>query len=167
MRKLKLYLETSVISFQIARPARELHLLVKQQYTNDWWETIEQYEVFLSQAVREEIEKGNPQASQRRLELVANFPLVTRTPPVDDLVEVLVNENIIPAKVRMDAVHIALAAVHELDFLVTWNQTHLANVLTRRRMEQVIQRQGFIPPQIVTPEELLFAMQFAIPSVSN
>jgi predicted nucleic acid-binding protein len=154
--QLSLYLETSVISYLTARPSRDLVIAAHQQITREWWDNVLcQYQVFISAAVVEEISQGDRQAAQLRLAQVTNFPLVEIVPEVVELADVYFSRLQIPKKARLDAYHLALATWHGLDFLVSWNCTHIVSARVRRTLEEINARQGFRTPIICTPEELM------------
>ena len=71
------------------------------------------------------------------------------------LAEDLVSDVPLPPRAATDAFHVATAAVHRIDFLLTWNCTHLANAALRVRIEEVCRARGVRPPTICTPEELM------------
>ena len=75
----------------------------------------------------------------------------------ESLVESLLNGNAVPTTEPRDAAHIALAAVHGMDFLVTWNFKHILNPHTQHLIDAIIRDAGLIPPTICTPEQLLEA----------
>lgn len=156
MPQLSLYLETSVISYLTARPSRDLVIAAHQQITREWWDNVlYQYQVFISVVVLEEITKGDRKAAQLRLEQVTNFPLVEIVPDVVNLAEVYFSMLQIPEKARLDTYHLALATWHGLDFLVSWNCTHIVSARVRRVLEEINAQFGFRTPIICTPEELM------------
>ncbi len=77
------------------------------------------------------------------------------TPEAQLLASALLNAAALPRNAAIDAVHVAPAAAHGMDFLLTWNCTHIANAVVRPRIEAVCEKQGFRPPVICTPEELV------------
>ena len=156
MPKPKLYLETSVVSYYTARPSRDVIVLGHQQITWDFWEKhIHRFEVFISQIVWNEAGSGDPVAAQKRLNAIRDFPLVHATPAVDNLVHNYFKEKILPENEERDAYHIAIAAVNELDYLVTWNCQHIARVPVREKLKSIHEREGVFVPIICTPEDLL------------
>jgi predicted nucleic acid-binding protein len=154
--QLSLYLETSVISYLTARPSRDLVIAAHQQITREWWDSVLcQYQVFISAVVLEEIARGDRQAAQLRLAQVTHFLLVEIVPEVVNLADAYYSRLQIPEKARLDAYHLALATWHGLDFLVSWNCTHIVSARVRRTLEEINARQGFRTPIICTPEELM------------
>ncbi|MBF0440068.1 MAG: type II toxin-antitoxin system VapC family toxin [Magnetococcales bacterium] len=153
--KPRLYLETSIISYLAALPSRDLIVAAHQQITQEWWtERRDQYELFVSELVIQEIEMGDKNAAQRRLSLVESITILM----VDDAT-ILLGEQLqkyakLPIKASADSMHIALAASYNMDFLLTWNCRHIANGRTRHTIAEALRAQGMESPIIVTPEEL-------------
>lgn len=155
----RLYLESTIPSYLVAGPSRDLLIAAHQQVTSDWWRTRQPgFEIYVSQFVLDEIAKGDPDLAKRRLDVVKGIPLLEITEEVLGLATALVASRIIPKRAGTDAAHIALAAVHNLDFLLTWNCTHIANAAIIRGIEQICRERGFECPVICTPEELMGGM---------
>jgi predicted nucleic acid-binding protein len=150
------YIETSIVSYLTARPSRDLLVAAHQQLTVVWWdEQRAHYELFASQVVVAEARAGDPDAAQRRLVVLERLPLlVDVTDAAIALATLLITEQALPAQAAQDALHLALACVHGMQYLLTWNCTHLANAQLRSPSEQVCCEAGYIPPIICTPEEL-------------
>ena len=150
------YMETSVLSDLTARPARDIVTAAHQQLTAQWWETRRtQFEIYVSEVVLREAELGDPAAARDRLTLAANLPRLVLTDDARALQERLLTSAGLPARAALDALHVAVAAVHRMEYLVTWNVRHIANAETRRRVEAVCRAEGYRPPVLCTPEELL------------
>jgi predicted nucleic acid-binding protein len=105
--------------------------------------------------VLDECAAGDQTAAQARLKELEGIPVLGVTDAATDLALSLVRALSLPAKAVNDALHIAIAAAHQVEYLMTWNCTHIANAAFRERIEATCQRAGYQPPQIVTPEELL------------
>jgi hypothetical protein len=153
--KPRVYLETTVPSYLTAWPSRDLLRAAHQQMTREWWDRRAAFDLFVSPQVLIECEAGDPTAASDRLDALAGIPLLDQTAQVSALAEALVREVPIPPKVAADAVHIATAAVHGMQYLLTWNCTHIANATLRPRIEAVCRAIGCEPPLICTPQELL------------
>jgi len=127
-----------------------------QRTTSEWWESRRHdFELFVSQFVIDEAGSGDPDAARRRLEALADVPLLDLSDDVYALADQLLKRVPLPASAAADALHIAVAAVNGMDYLLTWNCTHIANAELRPRIETVCRDCGFEPPVICTPEELL------------
>lgn len=154
--KRKVYLESTVPSYLVALPSRDLLIAAHQQVTSEWWRTQRTgFDLYVSQYVLDEVARGDMDVARKRLEVVRGIPLLDITEEAIDLAAGLVASKIIPKKVGTDALHIALAAVHSMDFLLTWNCKHIANAAIVRTVEKVCQDRGFQCPVICTPEELM------------
>lgn len=121
-----------------------------------WWdERRADFKLFVSELLVEEVSAGDPQAAGRRLSLVATVPRLTLTAEVERLARRLVSEGAIPEAAAIDALHIAVATVHGMDYLVTWNCRHIANAELRAEVARVCSLGGYETPTICTPEELM------------
>ncbi len=154
--KSKVYIETSVISYFASRPSRDLIIAANQQATQEWWRTRKKdFEIYVSQLVIQEAGAGDVEAATSRLEALENIPLLDIVDDAIRLAEKLVEQKAIPEKASEDALHIALAAVHGMEYLLTWNFKHIANATMRANVELVCRLNGFEPPIICTPLELM------------
>ena len=154
--KLKIYIETSIPSYLTAHLSNDLRVAANQIITNEWWETRRSnFELFISEFVIAEASLGNSDAAQKRLEPIADLPILSVTDAVRTLAKALVLEGPIPHNAEIDAFHIAVAAVNGIEYLLTWNCTHIANAIMRPKIEEVCRQQGFEPPIICTPQELM------------
>ena len=150
------YLETTFISYLVARASRDLIVAAHQQLTQEWWaKRRADFECYVSQVVVDEASAGDPNEVQKRLAVLSNIPVLDVTEDVNSLTKAIINEGITPAHALADAGHIAVAAVNVVDYLLTWNCKHLANVQIARRIRLVCQRLGYRMPVICTPEELM------------
>ena len=154
--KSTVYIETSVISYLSAKPSRDLIVAAHQQITIDWWETaLPHYDAFVSPIVLDEISRGDVNAVQTRLEKISAFLILEVLPEIRNLADIYFSELDIPEKARADSYHLAIAAWHGIDFLVSWNCTHIVNGRIRMMIEEINARQGIRTPIICTPEELM------------
>jgi len=151
----RVYLETSVISYLTANPSRDLVLAGHQQVTRDWWLRRSRFDLFVSDAVLAEVSRGDSQAASRRLEAIAGVPLLDASDDARTLAEALLDAAALPRRAAIDAAHVAIATTNGVDFLLTWNCTHIANAAIRAKLEDVCRRAGYVPPIICTPLELL------------
>jgi predicted nucleic acid-binding protein len=154
--KSSVYIETSVISYLTAKPSRDLIVVAHQQITNEWWENaLPHYDIFVSPIVLEEISRGDVNAVQSRLEKVSPFSVLKVLPEVRNLADAYFSALDIPEKARADSYHLAIASWHGMDFLVSWNCTHIANGRIKMMIEEINAKQGIRTPIICTPEELM------------
>ncbi|MFH0939626.1 MAG: type II toxin-antitoxin system VapC family toxin [Planctomycetota bacterium] len=154
--KPKVYIETSIISYLIARPSNDIRVVANQNVTIEWWETRRLgFELFISEFVIAEASLGNPEAAKKRLEVMAEISELLVTDESRVLAKALIFEGPIPAKAEVDALHIAVAAVNGMEYLLTWNCTHIANAVIRPKIEKICRQQGVESPIICTPQELM------------
>jgi hypothetical protein len=141
-----------------AQPSRDLIVAAHQQITGEWWGRARgRFELFVSEAVLEGIRRGDQEAATRRLELVAEVPVLSLNEDVMDLALQYEQELGLPSRARVDVLHIAFGVAFEMDYLVTWNCAHIANGEVVRRLREVNATLNRPTPLVVTPEELLEA----------
>lgn len=99
--------------------------------------------------------EGDAEMAGMRVELLAGIPLLELTDDVVSIAQMLLTKQIIPAKAADDAIHIAVASVHRIDYLVTWNCKHLANPRNWRRISDCVAGFGLRATVICTPEDLI------------
>jgi hypothetical protein len=151
-----IYIESTIPSYVVARPARDLLQAARQQLTRDWWEFRRTgHEIFTSQLVLDEIAFGETEMANRRLELMADITLLESTNKAGELTRNIMNSGLLPAKAEGDGAHIALATVHKMDILLTWNCRHIANAFILGRLRRLVESYGHSAPTICTPEEFL------------
>ena len=150
------YLETTIPSYLAAHPSRDLVIAAHQQITHEWWRTApERFDLYVSEAVLDEIQAGDPDAVARRLEMVERLPVLAFSDDVASLVQAYDQRLGFVGRARTDLLHIAFSVAYEIDYLVTWNCRHLAKGETIRRLADANVELGRFTPVIVTPEELL------------
>lgn len=152
----RIYIETTFVSYLTARLSRDLIVAAHQQISHDWWDRCRNdYELCISQLVLQEAGDGDPQAAQERLRVLTTMNLLEITEQVVELAEELVRAGALPEKAENDALHIAIAAIHRIPYLLTWNCRHMANATIRRQIDTVCAGKGYKAPVICTPEELM------------
>lgn len=149
------YIETSVISYLTAQPSRDLRAAAWQQITTQWWQQERtKYELYTSALVMAEASQGDPEAVKRRLQVLAGLSELTVDDEVEQLADKLMDGGGVPAGAEGDALHIAVAAVHETDYLLTWNYRHIDNAATKPIIRSICAVAGYTSPEICTPVEL-------------
>lgn len=122
----------------------------------EWWEDRRhRFELYISEIVIDEAGKGDRQMAQKRLDLIKDIMPLQNNEDAKILAKEILNRNILPPKAALDVFHIAITAVHEIDFLLTLNCRHIANAFIYRRIEKVCRDFGFEPPLVCTPMEIL------------
>ena len=155
MTKPIVYLETTIVSYLSARKSKDVIIAAHQQITQEWWtQRREHYEVYVSQLVVHEISRGDQNAAQKRLEALQGIPSLEITEEAIALAEQFIRRNAIPRHAAEDALHVAIAATHGADYLLTWNCKHIANAEKWLAIANVCQTEEVEPPIICTPEEL-------------
>ena len=153
--KPKVYLETSVISYLTAWLSRDLVKAAHQQITQEWWSKRTKFDLYVSQVVLQEASSGDPEAARLRIESLSGIPILTASPEVSALAQELVARGSLPTKAAVDAVHIAIAVINGIDYLLTWNCTHIANAAIRHKIEAICRQCGYEPVVLCTPEQLM------------
>jgi hypothetical protein len=152
----RVYIETTFVSYLTARPNRDLIVAGHQQLTREWWDQHRaDYQLCASQLVVQEAGVGDQVAAQERLDILAAMTMLQITNAAVALAEELLRAGALPMKAGNDALHIAVAAVHDIPFMLTWNCRHLANAIMRSQIEAVCASKGLKAPIICTPEEMM------------
>ena len=152
--KSTVYIETSIVSYLTARPSRDLVRAAHQRLTRSWWKARYDFSLFVSELVLRELAAGDPKAAKRRRRVASSLPVLGVSDRHADLADAPVRGGVLPHATLVDAFHIALAAGHGMDYLLTWNCKHIANATTSSTIEMICRSEGFEPPIICTPEEL-------------
>lgn len=153
---MKVYIETSVISYLAARPSRDILVAANQQVTQEWWQDRrEKFDLYVSQLVEQEVSSGDVDAVSKRQQALTVCSFLDITPEAVELANKLIEQNAIPRQAAEDALHIAVATVSGMDYLLTWNFKHIANAAMRVNVELVCRLNGYEPPVICSPMELM------------
>ncbi len=154
--KPKVYLETTIPSLLTAWPSRNVSIAGQQQTTRDWWnEKRHRYDLFVSVLVMKEVERGDAKAASERIAKLKACRVLPFPKEAEELTRALLLSRLIPLKAEADAAHVATAAVHGMDFLLTWNCRHIANAAIVEKLRGICEREGFPAPVICTPHELM------------
>ena len=150
------YIETSIVSYLRQRPSSQVVMAARQLLTHQWWNDERgNYELVTSQYVLDEASAGDPVLAAERRESLVGISLL----PLDDRIGVIASEimsrAILPPKTIVDALHIAAAAHHGIDYLLTWNCKHIANAKILPRIHEVLADSGCFIPIICTPQEMV------------
>jgi predicted nucleic acid-binding protein len=153
--KPRAYLETSLISYLVGRLSRDVIVLGNQELTREWWLSRRtSYELFVSEIVIREAILGDPRVAQQRMEIMEGLPILAVTEEAERLAPLLLRSAGLSRNAETDALHVAVATVHGMEYLLTWNCTHIANASLRRAVERQCRLMGYEPPVICTPQEL-------------
>jgi hypothetical protein len=155
-RVTRIYLETTIGSYLVSRPSRDLAIAARQELTHEWWEERRsRYDVFVSQSVLDEAAGGDPEVARRRLASLSGVPLLAVTDEVTTLAEAILRSGLIPDKAAIDAFQPAIASVHEMDVPLTRNCSRLANAELLGAIGRLVRAQGYELPVTCTPDELM------------
>ncbi|MDE0690364.1 MAG: type II toxin-antitoxin system VapC family toxin [Candidatus Poribacteria bacterium] len=158
--KPKVYIETTVVSYLVARPSNDVTLAERQRATRALWENYsDTFEFIVSDIVITEIRQGNEIAAQRRIEALAELTVLGLTPEAVALALELINAGAVPRESQTDAQHIAVAVVNGIERLISWNYKHIVNETKRQHIDQVCQVAGYQPIILCTPAELIEGIQ--------
>ena len=150
------YIETSIIGYLSARSSNNLILMANVEATREWWDSRRsQFALYISQVVLDEVAQGDSAISSRRLEILRDFPLLEVDQAVQNLAAQFLRQSNLPLKAADDALHIAVATVYGLDYLLTWNCKHIANAQIQKKLAQISLNSGHELPIICTPYELM------------
>lgn len=153
--KQKIYIETSVVSYLVARPSKDMVVAAHQASTISMWNNLDRFQVFISDIVIQEASKGNSAQAKLRLEALEKFKILEIDDEVKEVARALIDGKAISDKCPEDALHIAVATANDMDVIVTWNFTHINNPFTRRIIRQIIESIDYAYPEICSPVELI------------
>jgi hypothetical protein len=150
-----IYVETTVIGNVAGRIHSNPDVASRQRATRTWWTAASnRFELAISQLVVDECSDGDPTAAQERLDVVSDLTVLAITDEARALARLLNAEGAVPPSEPRDALHIAVAAVQRVQYLVTWNFRHIANATMRTKIEQTCRNAGYTPPIICSPPEI-------------
>ncbi len=151
-----LYVESSIFSYLRSRPSGHVVSAARQLVTQRWWQMERsKYDLVTSQYVIDEIAEGDPVLASERLDSAADIPMAELLDSAVELAEASLLSHILPDRARLDALHICLATVHKIEYLLTWNCTHIANGRILPRVDSFMSKKGYRLPFVCTPEELI------------
>jgi len=149
------YVETTIPSYLTAYPSRDIIICAHQQITIDWWANARKhYNLYISEAVIEEVKQGDVDAANKRLDAISDIPILAFNEDIRNLVHLYEKKLGLPKKARTDLIHISFAVAYEIDYIATWNCSHLANCVINRKLQKLNDELNRFTPLIATPEEL-------------
>jgi hypothetical protein len=150
------YIETSILGYLTARSTKDLILAANIEITRDWWESRRNaFILYTSEAVLDEAAQGDAEIATQRLEILRDFPLLAMNQAVQDLAAQFLSRSSLPPKAKVDAIHIAAATIHGMDYLLTWNCKHIANAQIQGKLAEISLDFGYVLPILCTPNELM------------
>lgn len=153
----RVYIDAMIPSYLVAPLSRDPKIAEWQRSTREFWQDT-RFEFVLSDYVVDEISIGDRSQASDRLQAVEGLTLVIVQDLELEFARQLIVQKVIPENAFTDAIHVAVAAIHDARYLATWNFTHLVNVNTRSKIEKVCRDAGYSPPRIDTPEAILEAI---------
>lgn len=154
--KLKVYIETSVVSYLTGRASRDVVIAGHQQATHSFWQLLtDELDPFVSALVIKEASRGDSTVAQKRQDIISAFPVLATTQDSEQLAQSIIESKGVPKEYPEDALHIALAAIAGMDFIVTWNFSHINNPFTKLMIRQAVENAGYECPEIVSPDSFL------------
>jgi predicted nucleic acid-binding protein len=154
--KRTLYIETTVVSYFTAQPSRDLLVAGHQEATRELWPSLTTlYDTYVSALVYEEAARGDAEQAAKRLLAIKSFRMLDVDEDARVLAERIVRGKGVPPEYPEDALHMAIAAVNGIAVVVTWNFAHLSNPFTRMMVRQIVENEGYVCPEVCSPEELL------------
>ncbi|GAA6614648.1 type II toxin-antitoxin system VapC family toxin [Scytonema sp. NUACC26] len=130
-----IYIETSILGYLTARSSNNLLLMANREITQAWWENRrDRFTLYISQIVLDEVARGEAEMATKRLEIVRDFPLLEVNEAVRSLAGQFLTRSNLPSKAADDALHIAVATVYGLNYLLTWNCRHIANAQIQKKL---------------------------------
>ena len=161
----KVYLDTSIPSVLTSRPSLDPRKAEWQRITQEWWELYRwQFDVYYSEYVEKEVLKGDPHAAEQRFNTLRPFTKLDKLIAAEDFAVRILSACHLPAKAKTDATHVALAAMRSLQYLLTWNCTHLANEHVQPKIRYICRKEGYTAPVILTPHEAIRLRTHEIPN---
>jgi predicted nucleic acid-binding protein len=155
--KLKIYIETSVVSYLVSSYSENIRVAGHQIVTREFWKQLQPYQIYISDTVVEESSRGDSEKASLRLEAISRFEVLEISDSVQDLANALVLNSAVPKKCPEDALHIACAAANNINFIVTWNFKHINNPFMIKQITNVVEQAGYSMPVICSPEEFMEA----------
>ena len=153
---MRVYIETTVPSYLTSWPSPKVVHAAHQISTREWWDNRRaHYKTYTSLVTLQEAASGDTAAARLRLDSLIGIPLLAITPECEAIAAAILESGLLPAKADRDALHIAVATFHRMNFILTWNIRHIANAHVREDLRILIESHGYILPTICTPEELL------------
>ena len=150
------YIETSVVSYLTSRPSRDIRVAAWQEITSQWWEQERsKYELFASELVIIEAGGGDEDAARKRLDQLHGVPILSIDDTTRQFAAQLIEKGGVSPEAQADALHIAVASVNDLDYLLTWNCRHIDNAAVKPLIRSICAVAGYPCPEICTPLELL------------
>ncbi len=148
------YIETSIPSFFYEK-RNEPEMVARRNWTREWWKSNSQlFSLKTSEAVIAELDGGDYDTKNAAVKLLDGVERLYIADELADIIDVYLNNHLMPRERLGDALHLALASYYKCDFLLTWNCRHIANANKFEHIRIINSRLGLFVPLLVTPMEL-------------
>ena len=152
----KVYIESTIPGYLTARPSRDIVKLTRQRFTKLWWRDIlPTVDPVISGFVLQEIRRGDASAAQRREASIANFEVLDESPLVQEIALLLIKKLGIPERAQLDAYHLAISVVYQVDYVLSWNFDHIVGAPVKRTFAEIGRELDLAMPTLATPEDFL------------
>ncbi len=149
------YIESTILSYLVSSPSRDVIVAARQAVTREWWEfDAPNFDLVLSQVVLDEIAAGNPLQAKNRMKYASKISALEISESAVELAQAIQQRGLVPPNEARDALHISVATVWKIDYLLTWNCKHIANAQIIKQLQNYVKTYGYDLPIICTPESL-------------
>lgn len=149
------YIETTIVSYLVAKPSADAVLAAHQQLTRLWWQDQRPaFQCVISGETLTEAARGDTHYAGLRHAALRGLPVLPITTETEALADAILQSGSLPLAARSDAIHVAAATLAGVDFLLTWNCRHLANPHLQKQLRALMMARGLTLPEICTPIEL-------------
>ena len=153
--KQTIYIETTIPSYAMSKPSRDLKKTDRQNSTLVFWENERhKYDLYVSGYVIDECNRGDKAAAEKRLQFLDGINLIPTSDDILSLADTYMKLLDIPSKCMIDSRHLATCVLHQIDILLTWNFTHLGSI-TEAKLRVYNYQYGLWTPYLLTPDDLL------------
>ncbi len=154
MKKPTVYLDTSIISAFWYEGA-DVAMLARRLHTREWWALERRnFEIWTSALTAAELQAGAFHRQPECQRMARRLRYLPSTSAAKELAKEILRLMIVPPKKEADAAHLAIAAIHEIDYLLTWNYAHMANPVVQERLDKLCESADLLAPLMVSPESI-------------
>jgi len=152
--KRSLYLDTTIPSYYYD-PRKELDIRYRRKVTRDWWANErDSFDLYISELVLVELQRGDYPHKEKVIGLVKGIPILPIVSEIEDIVREYLKNYLMPRTDMGDAFHLAYASFFKMDYLLTWNCNHLANMNKKDHIDAINRKLKLFVPEIITPLQL-------------
>jgi len=152
--KRSLYLDTTIPSYYYDQ-RKELDIRYRRKVTRDWWtDEKDSFDLYISELVLVELQRGNYPQKEKVIHLVKDISILPIVSEIEDIVREYLKDYLMPRTDAGDAFHLAYTSFYKIDYLLTWNCNHLANVNKKEHIEAINRKLKLFVPEIITPLQL-------------